>query len=213
MDDVNTKDQTLVLCFPRRLLGNKTGLLPASEFLRRIDAHKTFTERERAESSNELVQLVGCSLITDGAGRYRVLETPDQASYDSNGNMSLIVGGHVEGTEEDALKPAGVLISEATRREIEEELGRKPPRCLPMLGVLVDASSHRNSRHVGVLHECTLSGRIHPERSGEFVTDSEVAGDYSLARLGRLTHLMDPWSQIATRSLMRIYRGISHDPE
>ncbi len=42
------------------------------------------------------MEVIICALITDGSGAYRAFETPSAESYDSEGNLSLIVGGHVD---------------------------------------------------------------------------------------------------------------------
>ncbi len=90
------KNRQSALCFPRHLLGTDKGMVEASKFLRRIDPRKFLVERLRAESSDNLVQVIGCALITDGSGVNRAFGTPSADSYDSEGNFSLIVGGHVD---------------------------------------------------------------------------------------------------------------------
>ena len=84
---------------------------------------------------------------------------------------------------------------------------------MPMLGALVDTSSTRSSRHVGVLYPWEIEGKIYPEPSGGFIVDSPIAGTYTLAELAKLTSLMDPWSEIATRSLMKIAKTYAESPE
>ena len=98
-------------------------------------------------------------------------------------------------------------------RDVEDELGRKPPEHVPMLGVLADASSTRNSRHVGVLYQCEIDCKIYSERSDGFIADSPITGTYTLAELGRLTNLMEPRSTIATQSLMKIAKIYAESPE
>ncbi|MCY4654916.1 MAG: hypothetical protein OXC95_17345 [Dehalococcoidia bacterium] len=200
----NVEKEQKVLCFPRPVLGNADGLVSADDILRRMDRLKMFVDRHEAEASDNLVQLIGCAVITDEHGRYRAFETPPTSSYDRGGSMSLIVGGHTDMTEEsDIALPAAVLAHRATRREIREELGRRPPEKLETLGLIVDASSHRNSRHVGLIHHCSLTGPVHPEISGEFIAESEVAGLYRPADLRDMTHLMDPWSRIAVEHIAK----------
>lgn len=77
-------------------------------------------------------------------------------------------------------------------RDVEDELGRKPPEHMPMLGVLADASSTREPRHVGVLYQCEIDCKIYSERSDGFIADSPIAGTYTLAELTKPTSLMDP---------------------
>ncbi len=84
---------------------------------------------------------------------------------------------------------------------------------MPMLGVPVDASSARKSRHIGVVYQCEIDCKIYSERSDGFIADSPIAGTYTLAELGRLTNLMDPWSKIATRSLTKIAKTYAEGPE
>lgn len=197
-------DVAKVLCFPRGLLPKRTGLLSQKEtrrLLRRVDGQKTFVPRPEAERSDSLVQIIGCAVITDERGLHHALETPPTDAYESEGNLSLIVGGHTERAGPDDLtQSAERLARRAARREIAEELGRRPPGRLTPLGLLIDASSIGNSRHVGLLHTCRIDGPIYPD-SSEFRADSPLSGRYTTEQLSKLLPLMDPWSRIYTLSI------------
>ena len=194
-------DVSEVLCFPRDLLPERTGLLSPDQtrrLLGRMDRRKTFVPRPEAERSAELVQIIGCAVVTDERGLHHALETPPTDAYESEGNLSLIVGGHTERAGPDDLrKPAAELAHRTVRREIAEELGRTPPGRLTPLGLLMDASSLGNSRHVGLLHACRIVGPIYPDRD-EFRADSPLSGRYTIEQLRGLLRLMDPWSRIYT---------------
>ena len=118
--EIVVKNGQSVLFFPRYLLGTDERMVEASKFLRRIDPRKFFVEGERTDASNNLVRVISCALITDGGGAYRAFETLSAESYDSEGNLSLIVGGHVE-TEcrSDAEQLAHTLMYRATKRGVE----------------------------------------------------------------------------------------------
>ena len=64
-----------------------------------------------------------------------------------------------------------------------------------------------------MLYQCGIDCKIYSERSDGFMADSPTAGTYTLAELAKLTHLVDPWSEIATRSLMKIAKTYAESPE
>lgn len=56
------------------------------------------------------MEIIGCALLFYGSGAYRAFETPSAESYDSEGNLRLIVGGHVDAERSsDARQLAHVL--------------------------------------------------------------------------------------------------------
>ena len=57
--------------------------MEASELLRRIEPRKFFVEPKRGDTSDNLVQVIGCALVTDASGAYRAFDTPSADSYDS----------------------------------------------------------------------------------------------------------------------------------
>lgn len=197
-------DVSETLCFPRDLLPERTGLLPPTatrRLLGRIDGQKTFVPRPEAERSDTLVQIIGCTVETDERDLLHALETPPTDSCKSEGNLSLIVGGHIERARPDDLTHSAAQLAHRTaRREIAEELGRIPPERLRLLGLLIDASSIGNSRHVGLLYACRIDGPIYPD-SGEFRADSPLSGRYTTEQMRGLLPLMDPWSRIYTLSI------------
>ena len=172
-------DVSETLCFPRDLPPRRTGLLPAdqtSRLLGRIDRRKTLVPRPEAETSDSLVQTIGCAVMTVEGGLHHALETPPTDAYESEGNLSLIVGGHTERARpDDDRPPTSRLAHQTARREIAEELGRIPPERLRPLGLLIDASSIGNSRHVGLLYACRIDGPIYRTAESSAPTPSSPA--------------------------------------
>lgn len=194
-----------VLCFSRGRLLDYSGWIAGSDrgkFLTRVDADKRFMDRKEAESSERYIQIIACAVIRTKAGLYQVFETPSSNAYDGDGPASLIVGGHIERTREgDEARSLAQLASEALEREVIEELGQHPASEPSMVGFLIDRSSVKNSRHIGMLHECRIEGPVRPVSAVEFRLDSEFAGTYTAEGLKELRGRMDPWSRIFTDSL------------
>ena len=194
-----------VLCFPRRHIGNLSGLVSldsAYELICGVDTDRTFIERSVAEELDEHVQLIACAVITTGKGLYEVFETPSKQSYDADGPVSLIIGGHIDRRHEfDMTRPMGSLVHETLQREMVEELGRSDAQVIRTVGFVIDRSAFKNSRHVGILHECRLEGPVRPVSAKEFTLNSQFAGTRTVDQLRDMRDRMDPWSRIFTDSL------------
>ena len=192
-----------VLCFRRALLPERSGLVSGNvrELFERIDADKRFMDRGRAQSSDSYVQVIACAVVATRAGCYHVFETPPADSYDSDGPLSLIVGGHIDRQgPADETRSLDLLAREALRRELLEELGRESDTPPALVGVLIGRSSLKNSRHIGMLYEFRMEGPLNPVAEEEFRLDSEFAGMYEVEELRRLRGRMDPWSAMFTDS-------------
>lgn len=193
-----------VLCVRRSWMSGYLGLIPAGdrEFLARLDADKRFVDRDEAEASNRYVQIIACAVIIAEDGLYQVFATPPADAYDRRGPVSLIVGGHIDRVgEADDYRSLVQLALRALEREIVEALGRSPSATPELVGFLIDGSSIKNSRHIGMLHECKMGSPVRPVSAKEFRLESEFAGTYTVEGLKGLRERMDPWSRIFTDNL------------
>ena len=159
--------------------------------------------RQDAERSTDMVQAIPCAFIRNHSGSYYVLEQVRNARKDLSKKLSLIVGGHIDESNEcDSFLG---FVSLNLKRELEEELHFLPKRLRP-IGVMIDHSSIEASRHVAFLHEVVandVSSRVPEEftrRSRlpiEFMTPDELA-----AKRGEF----DPWSRMLIEE--HICRGV-----
>ena len=95
----------------------------------------------------------------------------------------------------------GPLVRETLQREMVEELGRSDAQVIRTVGFVIDRSAFKNSRHVGILHECRLEGPVLPVSAEEFMLNSQFAGTHTVEQRHDMRDRTDPWSRIFTDSL------------
>ena len=186
-----------VLVFPRRIFDDYYSFLHWDEIherLQEIQDSYLWLDRLEAEQANDLVQPIACAFIRDSEGRYCVLKRVQNSRIDLRGKVSLIVGGHVDKSDDND-SFADVLLNNLTR-ELDEELAIVDGDLAKPIGVIVDHSSIFASRHIAFVHEISAQS-IDPRAPEEFSKRSKLTGQYLPAgRLAKLRGVMDPWSKL-----------------
>ena len=196
-----------VLVFPRGIFRDGFSLLPWSSIqtqIEEIERSFFWLNRQDAERSTDMVQAIPCAFIRNHSGSYYVLEQVRNARKDLSKKLSLIVGGHIDESNEcDSFLG---FVSLNLKRELEEEVALLTEETSYPFCVITDHSSIEASRHVAFLHEVVandVSSRVPEEftrRSRlpiEFMTPDELA-----AKRGEF----DPWSRMLIEE--HICRGV-----
>ncbi len=196
---MTTKQQQQVLCFPRAHFADCDRFTPweaASVIIQSAEATMTWVTRENAESSQELVQPIPCTLVTNEESEYHVFRRIKEGRSDLRNRFSLIIGGHIDqGTTHDSFL---ALSMSTLTREIDEELRADTRGLEPRpVGLVVDSSSIESSRHIGVVYKVVIAGSVKPKATEEFSMHSRYSRKPSTIRqLSAIRKDFDPWSMI-----------------
>lgn len=186
-----------VLVFPRAIFHGEFSLLPWESVqmqIEEIESSFSWLNRSEAERSTDLVQAIPCAFIRDRSGKCYVLRHAQNARNDLSRKLSLIVGGHID--ESQDMGSFQGIMSLNLVRELEEEvllLTKETPR---PVGVIIDDTSLEASRHVAFLHEVAAedaSLRV----SEEFAKLSKRLGEFMpVSKLATMRDDFDPWSRL-----------------
>lgn len=188
-----------VLCVSRGCVENRRRFTPwrSSDWLfQAAEAGMRWLPRSEAEASDEFIQPIPCALVLgEQQDGYYVFRRIKEGRADLSARLSLVVGGHIDWM---AGEPEfSQLVRSTLTREISEELCAGAPTSITPIGLVVDHSSVESSRHVGIVHEVVLGGRIRPLATEEFsVWSSYIGRPYSTSELSARLGKLDPWSAI-----------------
>lgn len=171
-------------CYPQGFVPFGAGA-ERRELLERIAEHGFFVEREHAERSPALKQIIPYALVC--AGEELLLTRRSKRGGEARlfGKHSLGIGGHVEpcdlaqrASAEGARARGPGLIEAATRRELDEELLLEGTIAIEPLGIVNDDSNAVGAVHLGWVQCVRVDGNVHiRERellSGGLVPPSEL---------------------------------------
>ena len=158
---------------------------PEAQTLDRILRLGFFVEREYAERTPSLKQVIPYSLVVRGGRFLRLRRTRAGGEARLHDKLSLGVGGHVNpedrpaegGTQAEGA--GGDLLARATQREVaEEELVLEGPYTLRRVGLLNDDSNPVGAVHVGLVQIITVEGPVSVRETdqleGSFVAREEL---------------------------------------
>ena len=192
------KDDQLVLCFPRSYIVGCERFTPwsrARHMMRSIENGIRWLPRWEAERSEDLMQLIPCTLVLSRQREYHVFRRINRGRQDLRKRISLVVGGHID--QEVGVRTFSSLVESTLMREIAEELGICPSTAAEPIGLVLDVSSVEASRHIGIVHEVIADGPIVPKAAEEFSFRSKFIGRYYTPDdLSGLRKQFDPWSLI-----------------
>jgi predicted NUDIX family phosphoesterase len=171
-----------------------------SDFWSFVAEEGKFVDREWAETTESVKQLIACAVVTNGrrvlcARRTRKSNRPALAL-----RWTLMFGGHVDDADARFNDPIKICVV----REIEEELGIKPKIDPVILGLVVDPATKVGRLHLGVVFlvyaelDCIyLNSKLD---TAEFVKPGgrkpldflEPSALWKINKAGRF----DPWSEI-----------------
>ena len=192
-------DEQSVLCLPRSFVagcGRFTPWETAREALLHAQAHMTWLPRGEAERSEALVQPIPCALVVSEDRFYHVFRRINEGRADLKKRLSLVIGGHIDCGREDS--GLCTLAEDTLMREVSEELDfGVPPSSTKPVGLVIDPSSLESSRHVAIVYELVIAGKIKPKAAEEFSMRSKYDGKPCAPQeLLDLRKELDPWSMI-----------------
>lgn len=187
------------------------GLVPFGEdfseaaFLKATLEHGFFVEREYAERTPALKQVIPYSIISR-AGEIMLLKRLSKGGEKRlHGKLSIGVGGHinpVDQTDERGAIHSGStsdLLTMGSQRELDEELRIEGTVDVRRYGVINDDSNPVGAVHVGVLQIVSVEGsaevRELDQLQGEWKTPTE------LQQLAEGPANIETWSRMALNSL------------
>ena len=194
-----SNNEQSVLCLPRSFIagcGRFTPWATARQMLLQAQANMTWLPRSEAERSEALVQPIPCALVVSEDRFYHVFRRINEGRADLKKRLSLVIGGHIDCGREDSGLYA--LTKDTLMREVGEELDfGAPPSSVEPVGLVIDPSSLESSRHVGVVYEVVIAGKIKPKAPEEFSMRSKYDGKPCTPQeLLDLRKEFDPWSMI-----------------
>ena len=191
-------EEQSVLCFPRACIAGCQRFTPwrtATRMIRPAEATMKWLPRWKAEVAVDWIQPIPCALVLGDGQGYHVFRRINQGRADLRRRLSLVVGGHIDWVTGN--RDLQSLAMMTLMREIGEELGINPPSAATPIGLVVDPSSLEASRHIGIVYEVILAGRVKPRAIEEFSIHSKYSGRLcTLEELCTLRRDLDPWSRI-----------------
>jgi predicted NUDIX family phosphoesterase len=166
------------------------------------DGNPQFMDREEAEKSHLVQQIVPYAILENGEGKYFMAKRrSDARRHELRSKETLLVGGHAEKRDWDPLSPTSVF-ERCLRRELEEELiGIKVLGVEPM-GFISDTRNGMGSHHLAFIHKVKVGGRTAIRRQAidkEFGRESITWR--SAEEIGKFMPNLDPWSQIVASEI------------
>lgn len=156
-------------CTPHGLLPFGDGA-PESAFREVVDLHGHFVEREFAERTPALKQVIPYSIVVrrgtaPGGEVLRLRRTRKGGEARLHDKLSIGVGGHINPVDAPSASQASdsrsVCIVNATRREVvEEELAFGGPWSVTAVGLLNDDTNPVGAVHVGLVQVVTVDGSV-----------------------------------------------------
>lgn len=167
-------------CYPHGLawFGDE---YPREEILDRIERAGFFVERDHAERTPSLKQVIPYSLVVRDGQVLCLRRTRRGGEARLHDKLSLGVGGHVnpEDLPADTDGARGDLLARATHREVaEEELAIEGDYAVERVGLLNDDSNPVGAVHVGLVQVITVEGPVAVRETdhleGSFVSPREL---------------------------------------
>ncbi len=207
-------------CYPHglALFGDE---YPEAEILDRIMRLGFFVEREYAERTPSLKQVIPHSLVVRAGQVLCLRRTARGGEARLHDKLSLGVGGHVNPEDRPVNMPTnsaassdvprGDLIGRATHREVaEEELVIDGPYTLSSAGLINDDSNPVGAVHVGLVQVITVEGSVAVRETdqleGSFVAPKELE-----RQLGTGANF-ETWSSFLIPHLDHLFSAFIHDP-
>ncbi len=182
--------------------------LSEEQFQRAVSDHGFFVERDYAERTPALKQVIPYAVVVCGGKVLLLKRLNSGGEARLHGKLSVGVGGHINPIDQvgnhDAAQP-GVfrdLLAAGSHRELNEELWIKGSTDIRRFGVINDDSNPVGAVHVGVLQIVSVEGSVEirelDQLEGQWMTPSE------LHQLSEGDHNIETWSRMVLDSLSEI---------
>ncbi|MDF1800816.1 MAG: hypothetical protein P1V81_16700 [Planctomycetota bacterium] len=185
-------------CYPQGLVpfgGPDADSPTQAEFMDRIHSHGFFVEREHAEKTPGLKQVIPYTVVVSGCGEiFLTRRLPKGGEARLVGKLSIGIGGHINPVDH------GDIIAEGTARELEEELNLEGQQRLEAVGLINDDSNPVGAVHVGLVQVLFLSSNAASVREEE-VLEGSFKDRRELDRLLREDAPFETWSRMLVERL------------
>jgi len=170
--------------------------------LERVVQHPQFMDREQAEQTTSVQQIVPYGLLKNREGRILTLRRRVRGEREElAGKRTFLVGGHAEKKDWDAGEPSGVF-ERCLRREVSEELIGVNVESMRRIGIINDVRNRVGNKHMAVIFEAEVGGSAGVRRqtvdrefgreSAEWKSPEEICQEMAD---------LDPWSQLVAAKL------------
>ena len=204
-----------VLVVPRETVSELKGFAAWSEIdaatIAALSQTRAWMPRRDAEKSSDMVQLIPCAVVRDGAGNYNVSRRKADARKDISRKMTLLYGGHAERVE--GCDDLADILKENLRRELEEEISLTSADLddcdMEIIGAVNDLASVKSSRHLAVVFNVPVAGgNVSVRADEEFARRSKYRGEFmDVAQIVKLQsnkqNQFDPWSKLLFQDWIR----------
>lgn len=169
----------------------------------RVPREGRHVSRSEAESSSDLVQVVGCSIVRNGDRALCLRRSATSSGAALRDRYTVLFGGHVE----EADSPTVEGVARCVKREVKEELGVDPVGTPEVIGVVADPRNETGRRHLGVIFDfvCDTDAVDLSEATdvAEFASGGEDAVHElkTLDEIQELRDQLDPWSTLVVDSV------------
>ena len=166
------------------------------------DGQPTFVDRDEAEETTRMQQVVPYAVLVDESGRYFwARRRADVRRKELQRRHTILVGGHAERRDWDPQAPAAVF-EQCLRRELEEELIGIRILDTEPLGFIHDTRNRVGALHLAFIHRVRVGGRTVIRRQAidqEFGRES--VSWKTEAEIRDSSQTLDPWSQLVAAEL------------
>ena len=184
--------------------------LSEEEALERVALHGFFVEREYAERTPSLKQVIPYSIVVREGQVLCLRRTSKGGEARLHDKLSLGVGGHVNPVDQPTGEE-GDLLARATHREVaEEELVLDGPYTVRRLGLINDDSNPVGAVHVGLVQVINVDGPVSvrevDQLEGSFVAREELQQQLDAGAN------FETWSSLLIPHLDRLIPASIHKP-
>lgn len=187
------RERLFPACYPQGFVAFG-GEVRLEAFEEAVRDHGFFVEREYAERTPSLKQVIPYTVVRRGSGEILLMRRLTQGGEGRlHGKLTIGVGGHINPEDAVAKNP---LVG-ATWRELEEEILIEDPeekRELSSLGLINDDSNPVGAVHVGLAQMLTLEGDVRIRE--EDVLEGELAAPERILALRAQGANFETWSSI-----------------
>ncbi len=166
-------------------------------FERTILEHGFFVERDYAERSPHLKQIIPYGVVVAGGEVLLLKRLSKGGESRLHDKLSIGVGGHINPCDADGGRDG--LLAAATHRELAEELAFDRIASVRAVGILNDDSNPVGAVHLGLVNVVTIDGPVSIRETDQL--EGELRTPSSLRSLLAEGADFETWSSLLVRDL------------